>query len=98
MASINEEKPIERITKDSLPDANQGDLTSSLKALVEHSSNHDDVAQNIHTHMHIVPYVPWIHKIIPGIEKLTTKYHVGNFVMVRGTNQKIFESMPIYAR
>ena len=28
----------------------------------------------------------------------SVKYHVGNFVIVRETGEKIFESMPIYAR
>jgi hypothetical protein len=28
----------------------------------------------------------------------SAKYHTGNFVIVRDTGEKIFESMPIYAR
>jgi phosphatidylserine decarboxylase len=29
---------------------------------------------------------------------LANKYHFGNYVAIRGTNEKLFESMPIYER
>ena len=37
-------------------------------------------------------------ELIPGIEQLASQYHVGNFVEMRGTGEKFFESMPIYPR
>ena len=42
-------------------------------------------------------------KLVPGIEKLAVKMHAGNFVAIRNRSKppgsdKIFESMPIYAR
>jgi phosphatidylserine decarboxylase len=43
-------------------------------------------------HMH------FLHNLVPGLENLASKYHIGNYVLVRGTNEKFFESMPIYAR
>ncbi|KIK50764.1 hypothetical protein GYMLUDRAFT_182269 [Collybiopsis luxurians FD-317 M1] len=42
--------------------------------------------------------IPWIHNMIPGIENLAAQYHIGNFVVIRETGERIFESMPIYAR
>ena len=34
---------------------------------------------------------------VPGLEKLASDYHVGNFVSMR-TGERFFESMPIYPR
>jgi len=42
--------------------------------------------------------VGWFKSLVPEIESLATHYHIGNYVLVRGTNERIFESMPIYAR
>jgi phosphatidylserine decarboxylase len=91
-------KPVENIHPNNLPDANEDHLTAGLKALVNHSSKHSDVSQGIHAPMSGVMKLPWVHDLIPGIEKLAAAYHIGNFVVVRGTNERIFESMPIYAR
>ena len=55
----------------------------------------NDISQTIHTHMHHVTSHPWLGKYIPGLEALAAKYHVGNFVAIRETSEKIFESMPI---
>jgi phosphatidylserine decarboxylase len=65
-----------------------------LKSVIERSSATPDVTQSIHSHIPFVGKLKWI----PGIEKLAAKYHWGNFVAIRGTNDRIFESMPIYAR
>jgi phosphatidylserine decarboxylase len=96
--SDNTDKPIEVIHPDNLPDATQGEMGKALEALVDYSESHSNVAQGIHARMHLVPHIPWLHPLIKGIEKVATNYHVGNYVVVRETGEKIFESMPIYAR
>jgi phosphatidylserine decarboxylase len=96
--SDNSDKPIEVISRDNLPDTNQDETSKALEALVDYSSSHSNVAQGIHARMHLVPSIPWLHPLVKGIEKVATKYHVGNYVVVRDTGEKIFESMPIYAR
>ncbi|RDB23914.1 Phosphatidylserine decarboxylase proenzyme 2 [Hypsizygus marmoreus] len=92
------DKPVESIHPDNLPDAQPDHLATALTALVDHSAQHTDVGQGIHAPMHLVFKIPWIHKLIPGIEKLAVAYHIGNFVLVRETGEPIFESMPLYAR
>lgn len=67
-------------------------------ALVDHSETQRDVSHSIHMHGTNLFEIPWIHKMIPGIEKLAAEYHFGNFVIIRDTGEKIFESMPVYAR
>lgn len=70
---------------------------SALNQLVEHSNDHSDVRHGIHAPFHKIASIPLVHKLVPGIEKLADKFHVGNFVVVRG-GDKFFESMPIYPR
>lgn len=94
----NVDKPVEVIHPDNLPDAGEDHMASALTALVDHSARHTDVSQGIHAPMRSVMKIPWIHSLIPGIEKLAVAYHIGNFVVVRGTNEPFFESMPLYAR
>jgi len=53
---------------------------------------------DIHAPMDLVKQMSWLHTLIPGIEKLAAMYHIGNFVAVRGGNEKFFESMPLYTR
>lgn len=96
--SANVDKPIEIIHPDNLPHANEEHLSNTLTALVDHSAEHHDVSKGIHLSMHSLPHVPWIHELIPGIEKLAVDYHVGNYVLPRGSDKPFFESMPIYAR
>ncbi|KAG6827662.1 hypothetical protein H0H92_010858 [Tricholoma furcatifolium] len=91
-------KPIEQIDPANLPDASPDHAASALTALVDHSSENANVGHGIHAPMHALLNVPWIHKMIPGIEKVAAEYHVGNYVIVRATGETIFESMPIYAR
>ncbi|KAF8892037.1 phosphatidylserine decarboxylase-domain-containing protein [Infundibulicybe gibba] len=92
------DKPLENIHPDNLPDAQVDHLARALQALVDHSARHTDVSQNIHAPMHALFKIPWIHDLIPGIEKLAAAYHMGNFFLVRGTQEPVFESMPLYAR
>ena len=92
-------KPVERIHPDNLPDAKDAnDVVSALQMLLDKSEEHSDVRKSIHAPMHQLWNIPFVHKLIPGLEQLANQYHVGNFVIVRGTGEKIFESMPIYPR
>ncbi|CAK5267630.1 unnamed protein product [Mycena citricolor] len=94
------EKPIENIhpENNTLPHLTSDQAAEGLVALVDHSANHTDVSQGIHASSHTIFSIPWIHKLIPGIEKLANAYHIGNFVAIRGSKDQIFEAMPIYAR
>lgn len=95
---VNVDKPVENVHPSNLPNANKDHLAKGLSALVDHSARHSDVTQNIHAPMQTLEKLPWVHDLIPGIQKLAAEHHVGNFVVVRGTDQTFFESMPIYAR
>ena len=101
MASIDVsqiQKPVEVVHPDNLPFANEHHFAKALTALVQHSGNHVDVRQNVHASMHHLLQVPWIYSMIPGIQQLAVEHHVGNYVLIRETNERFFESMPIYAR
>ena len=92
-------RPVEKTHPDSLPDAKDpNDIVAALQKLLNKSEEEDDVRKSIHAPMHQLWHIPFIDKLIPGLEKLANQYHVGNFVIVRGTGEKIFESMPIYPR
>jgi phosphatidylserine decarboxylase len=91
-------RPIETIHPDNLVDATHEHVAQGLSEIVDHSSTKHDVTHHIHAPVHLVHSLPFIHKLVPGLEELSTKFHVGNFVIVRGTDTRIFESMPIYAR
>ncbi|CAL1711900.1 unnamed protein product [Somion occarium] len=95
-----ENKPIEKIHPSNFPKESQDpEITAqALDTLVEQSAKHDDVQHNIHTPMHRLLHNRLIQNLIPGIEKIASEYHVGNFVMMRGTGEKFFESMPLYPR
>ncbi|KII87243.1 hypothetical protein PLICRDRAFT_55231 [Plicaturopsis crispa FD-325 SS-3] len=82
----------------SLPDAEHKDVATALSSLVGKSAEHGDVEHSIHAHTSSLHGIPWIHKLVPGLQILESKYHVGNFVRIRGSDEKFFESMPIYAR
>ena len=94
----NVDKPIETIHKDSIDGATPTIMGNALEAVVDQSVTHDDLGHGIHAPFHKVIGIPYLNKVVPGLEKLATKHHVGNYVAIRGTNQKFFESMPIYAR
>lgn len=76
---------------------------SALETVVKSSATHSEVSQSIHSHGNHEKRHEWLERLIPGIEKITVKFHAGNFVAIRDRSQppgsrKIFESMPIYAR
>ncbi|KAJ3801733.1 phosphatidylserine decarboxylase-domain-containing protein [Lentinula aff. detonsa] len=95
-----QDKPVEKIQPqtNSLSEAQDEHIAQGLESMVAQSETNHDVSHGIHMHGKNVLEVPWIHKMIPGIEKLAANYHIGNFVVVRESGEKIFESMPIYAR
>jgi phosphatidylserine decarboxylase len=104
MASLNAanvDKPIEVLTNPeaSLPDADQNILADALESLVNHSADHPaDLGEGLHASMYRVSAIPWLSKLIPGLERLAAEFHVGNFVAMRGSDERFFESMPLYAR
>ncbi|KAH8110282.1 phosphatidylserine decarboxylase-domain-containing protein [Phellopilus nigrolimitatus] len=73
-----------------------------------------DVTKGIHAHgdanpaaesahAHTSKRHAWLEHLVPGIERITVKYHAGNFVALRDPTKPpgsttMFESMPIYAR
>ncbi|KAF7308810.1 hypothetical protein MKEN_01080600 [Mycena kentingensis (nom. inval.)] len=91
------DKPLEKVHPSNLPGVTDEVAAKGLVALVDHSAKHD-VSTGIHASSHTIFSIPWIHKLIPGIEKLAAAYHIGNFVAIRGTKDQIFEAMPLYAR
>ncbi|KAF7308526.1 hypothetical protein HMN09_00701700 [Mycena chlorophos] len=97
MSAPQTDKPLEKVHPDNLPGLSDEQAANGLAALVEHSSQNKP-GHGIHASSHTIFNIPWIHKLIPGIEKLASAYHVGNFVVIRGTKQQIFEAMPLYAR
>ncbi|KAK7060844.1 hypothetical protein VNI00_000577 [Paramarasmius palmivorus] len=92
------DKPLEKIEPGGLPDVEPGQLAKALEELVERSASDWDVSHTTHAHPMTLYRIPWLDKLVPGLEKLAAKYHIGNFVVVRDTGALIFESMPIYAR
>jgi len=93
----NIDKPIEVIHPDSLPQATHDHVAKALITLVERSAKYPDVTEH-HVPMHMIKHMSWLHSLVPGIEKLAAKYHIGNYVAVRGSDETFFESMPLYAR
>jgi len=83
---------------DSLQGANHNDVANGLSSIVAHSADNPNVAHHILAPMHSLTKLSWVHSLIPGIEKLAVEYHCGNYVVVRGTNEPFFETMPLYAR
>jgi len=92
------EKPLEKIHPNNLPKADKDNVAVALTTLVERSATHADVSEALHMSLIGIGKNPWFEKLIPGLEDLANKYHIGNYVMIRGTEEKVFESMPIYAR
>jgi phosphatidylserine decarboxylase len=92
-------KPVEQIHPDNLPNVSKDKVAVALTALVDRSATHPaDVDQGLYMKLTDIRKGHWFHKLIPGLENLAAKYHTGNFVIVRDTNEKIFELMPLYAR
>lgn len=94
----NVDKPVETIHKDSIEGATPEIMGNALEAVVDHSATQENLGHGIHAPFHKVLGVPYLKKVLPGLENLAAKHHVGNYVVIRGTNEKFFESMPIYAR
>jgi phosphatidylserine decarboxylase len=80
-------------------DASHEHFVGALNQLVDQTNTAEggthDVSKTIHAPMHTVSSHPWLGKYIPGLEHLAAEYHVGNFVVMRGTGEQFFESMPI---
>lgn len=91
-------KPVESIHPNNTPNAEPEHILKAFEALIERSTKFPNVAEHVHAPMHTVKDLSWIHELIPGIEDLVAKYHIGNFVAVRGQSERFFESMPLYAR
>lgn len=91
-------RTVESIQQDNLPDATGKHAGDALEHLVDRSSSHNDLSHSIHASAHGIGHMPLLKKLVPGLEHLANKYHIGNYVVVRDTNEKFFESMPIYAR
>ncbi|KAH8832781.1 phosphatidylserine decarboxylase-domain-containing protein [Flagelloscypha sp. PMI_526] len=81
-----------------LPEVDHERLAEALKSLVDHSATHTDLGQGIYASTQNLWSLPWIDKLIPGIEKVASEYHMGNFVIERETGEKKFEFMPLYTR
>ncbi|TCD65978.1 hypothetical protein EIP91_001970 [Steccherinum ochraceum] len=97
---IHDDKPIETIHPDNLPKESRHPsvAANTLGTLVDNSARHADVQHGIHAQMHKLRDSEFVHKLIPGIEKVASDYHVGNFVVDRQSGEKFFESMPLYPR
>lgn len=96
---LDPSKPVEAINSSSLPEATVDDAAKGLESMVEHSATEQHVGQGLHMHTESIIDIPhWLRQLIPGIDRLAAEYHLGNFVVVRETGEKVFESMPIYAR
>ena len=93
-------KPVETIHPSNLPKDSQDPKVAAdaLDTLVDNSAKHPDVEHGIHAQMHKIRESHFVQKLIPGMEKVASDYHVGNFVVLRGTGEKFFESMPLYPR
>ncbi|PPQ97431.1 hypothetical protein CVT26_006778 [Gymnopilus dilepis] len=95
-------KPIDPIRSEGHPlgDVKQEAVIKGLSKLVATSADEPDVGHHILAPVHTLnkSHFDWIRKLIPGIERVAVEYHVGNFVAIRGTDEKVFESMPLYAR
>jgi phosphatidylserine decarboxylase len=90
------DKPVEQIHPGNLPNVDKDKLALALTALVDRSATHS--AEGLYMKLNGIRKDHWFHKFIPGLEDWANKYHTGNYVMIRYTNEKIFESMPLYAR
>jgi phosphatidylserine decarboxylase len=107
MTSLNAhniDKPIDPQTKDSLTHPDTGHVhgaepvTKALYAAVDASESDADVQAGIHAPINSIFGNSFVQKWVPGLQDLAAKYHVGNYVLMRGTGEKFFESMPLYPR
>ncbi|KAF9475217.1 hypothetical protein BDN70DRAFT_908230 [Pholiota conissans] len=71
--------------------------TSSIE-VEKRTTENPNVANHIFAPINALLNLTWVQILIPGIERLAVEYHVGNYVVMRGSNEPFFESMPLYAR
>ena len=103
---LAESKPLEVVSgTEHLLKADAESAVKALQHLVEQSApktedgtDPHDVRNGVHAPFHQLSNLPFVHKLVPGLEDLANEYHFGNYVVVRGTGVRIFESMPIYPR
>ncbi|GAA5914585.1 uncharacterized protein JCM6883_004428 [Sporobolomyces salmoneus] len=82
------------------PEFSQADYATVLDSLTHDPSTGDNSAQegDIHTPTDHAVHHAWLRRIVPGIETLAAKYHLGNWVVDKKTGERKWESMPIYVR
>ena len=73
-------------------------VSVSFAAAEEDEEEAYDVRNGALAPFHELWRYPLVHRLVPGLEQLAGKYHWGNYVVVRATGERIFESMPIYTR
>ena len=108
-AEVAQSKPVEVVkglehlgTASAKSDADA--VVAALRKLVDAGEGAEgadadfDVRHGVHAPFHELWSLPLVHRLVPGLEELANKYHFGNFVIVRDTGERIFESMPIYPR
>lgn len=86
------------IQKTSLKETDQDDLARALEALVHITDPSDSSTGSAELNSIDLQTAGWLKDLLPELERLAASYHFGNFVVQRGTGEKVFESMPLYAR
>jgi len=76
--------------------ANQRHTWKALENIVGRSLYNMDLSHSIHAHS--TSHIPFFRNLESGLENFANKYHFGNYVAIRGTDKKFFESMPLYER
>ncbi|KAK7466343.1 hypothetical protein VKT23_005069 [Stygiomarasmius scandens] len=91
------DKPVD--TSSAIPDASPDALLKALDHLVTHSTSSPDISHSTDAYaLNLVELPSSFKSLLPGLQRLAAKYHIGNYVIVRSTDEVIFESMPLYAR
>ena len=103
-------KPLEVVDgSDHLSKEDAEAVADALHQLVEQSSGVEgvgmgkgqdafDVRISALAPYHELWTVPLVHQLVPWLEELARKYHWGNYVLVRATGERVFESMPVFTR
>lgn len=107
-AALAESKPVEIVEgTEHLAMSDLSAVVAALERLVESGAGGPgeedeeeayDVRNGALAPFHELWRYPLVHRLVPGLEQLAGKYHWGNYVVVRATGERIFESMPIYTR
>ncbi|KIY68378.1 hypothetical protein CYLTODRAFT_395522 [Cylindrobasidium torrendii FP15055 ss-10] len=85
------------IQETSLKETDQDDLARALEALI-HATDPSSSTDSAELNSVDLRTAGWLKDLLPELERLAASYHFGNFVVTRGTGEKVFESMPLYAR